>query len=288
MQERFNLEYLNTFVIAAETKKFNVTAEMVYRSHSSVSTQIKKLEEQVGEPLFIREKDTLTLTQAGETLYKYAQQILELNDSAFNSLNNADWQGALTLGVPTDYVAFLVKKVYPTIKQEFNDYNFDIVASRSRILRKQMAEGKVDISLVAMEPQYSDDYPLWEEKMFWVASHDLTLDASQSLPVALFSDNCIVNNYSLRCLKKTDANFKVVFKSTMMDNIASAVQAGVAVSLLPESLITTDMRILSTDLIDCPFKLKVGLTSKDQTHRDIVQRLGQLIRSKVSLATIPA
>ena len=73
MQERFNLEYLNTFVTAAETGKLNITAEMVYRSPSSVSTQIKNLEKQVGAPLFIRNKEALSLTKSGEILYQYAQ-----------------------------------------------------------------------------------------------------------------------------------------------------------------------------------------------------------------------
>ncbi|WP_200801268.1 LysR family transcriptional regulator [Clostridium sp. Marseille-P2415] len=86
MDQYFNLEYLNTFLIAADTRKLNVTAELTYRSHSAVSTQIKKLETQIGAPLFIRNKDTLTLTRGGELLYTYAKDILNANNIAFRSL----------------------------------------------------------------------------------------------------------------------------------------------------------------------------------------------------------
>lgn len=121
MSERFNLEYLNTFMIAAETGKFNTTAELVYLSHSSVSTQIKKLEDQVGTLLFIRNKDTLTLTQTGETLYNYAKKILELNDKAFNSMSNSNWEGAVTFGLPTDYSQLYLQRIYPLLKKKISE-----------------------------------------------------------------------------------------------------------------------------------------------------------------------
>lgn len=260
MKERFNLEYLNTFVIAAETGKFNVTAEMVYRSHSSVSMQIKKLEEQINMPLFIRSKDTLTLTKVGETLYSYARQILDLNDSAFNSLNHSDWKGSLTFGVPTDYADFFIRFVYPKLQEEYPDFNLKTICSRSRELRNDIKTNHINAAMVAMEPQYSDDIFLWEEELCWVSSKDFIYEADSYLPIALFSDNCIINNHSLYCLKKTNINFKIVFASTMMDNIASCVKTGAAISLLPKSLITDEFRILPLDFLPCPFTLKIGLT----------------------------
>ena len=88
MNKHVNLEYLNTFVIAAETGKLNITSELVFRSPSAVSTQIKVLEEQFDTKLFNRRKNSLILTSDGETLLKYAQEILNLNNAAFHSLKS--------------------------------------------------------------------------------------------------------------------------------------------------------------------------------------------------------
>lgn len=277
MQERFNLEYLNTFVTAAETGKLNITAEMVYRSPSSVSTQIKNLEKQVGAPLFIRNKEALSLTKSGEILYQYAQKILELNDSAFNIIHNSDWKGALTFGVPTDYTQLFLTSIYPRLQEKYPDFHFTTVCSRSREIRKQIEEGKINIAIVAMEPQYTDDIFLWEEPLHWVCSKNFIHKPDSRLPVALFSNNCIVNNHSLYCLKKTNVDFQIVFTSTVLDNIADCVKSGVAVSLLPESLITDAFSTLSEDFITCPFTLKFGLTWGENADEAMLKEITEIV-----------
>jgi DNA-binding transcriptional LysR family regulator len=282
MSERFNLEYLNTFMIAAETGKFNTTAELVYLSHSSVSTQIKKLEDQVGTLLFIRNKDTLTLTQTGETLYNYAKKILELNDKAFNSMSNSNWEGAVTFGLPTDYSQLYLQRIYPLLKKRYPNFSFSTVCSRSRAIRKQIEEAKINVAIIAMEPQYLEDIPLWEEKLFWVANQAFDVESNRPLPIALFSDNCIVNNHSLHCLKKTNIDFEVVFTSSMLENIADCVKSGLAVSLLPESLINEEFKILSEDFISCPYKLKLGLTWDKNAHMEMVEEIALLVQSSLS------
>ncbi|EOH93030.1 hypothetical protein I588_00803 [Enterococcus pallens ATCC BAA-351] len=284
MNDRFNLEYLNTFLIAAETGKFNITAELVYRSHSSVSTQIKKLEQQIGAPLFIRnKKDNVTLTKAGETLYDYAQKILDLNDRAFRSIKNSNWKGSLSFGLPTDYTKFFLNSIYPELLRSYPDFTFETICSRSRKLRDQIAEGRVSIAIVAMEPQFSEDIFLWSEKLYWVSSKEFNFQNLDKLPVALFSDNCIVNNHSLYCLKRAKKNFEVVFTSTMLENIAECVKNNIAVSLLPESLIDDDFQIIPENFISCPYKLNFGLTWEENADLDMVENIASTIRNSFRL-----
>ena len=71
-----NLENLEIFVLAAETKQFKLTAELSFKSASAVTIQIQKLEEQLGSKFFVRDKGNLKLTQNGKILYEYAKQML--------------------------------------------------------------------------------------------------------------------------------------------------------------------------------------------------------------------
>ena len=281
MKKRLNLEYLNTFLIAAETGKLNATAELTYRSHSAVSTQIKKLEEQIDAPLFIRSKNTLILTKAGETLVDYAQRILALNDAAFNSMSDSDWGGDMTLAIPTDYSRLFLQSFYPKIQEKLPHFNFSTVFSRSREIRKKVDEGKIQFAIAAMEPEYGEEVLLWEEGLYWVCSKQFEHEPDAPIPIALFSDDCIINNHSLYCLKKTRLDFQIRFTSTVMDNIADCVRSGLAVSLLPESMMTDEFQVLSPEFLPCAFTLKMGCIWQEKADTNIVNTLIESIKAQV-------
>ena len=282
MPNCLNLDYLNTFLTAAETGRLNITAELVYRSHSAVSMQIKKLEEQVGAALFIRNKDTLTLTRQGEILMEYAKHILELNSAVFSSISNHNWSGNIVFGIPTDYSELYIRHIHPRISEHLSDIRLTTVCSRSRELRRQMKEGKINIAIVAMEPQYTEDMLLWEEPLCWVHAGNFERPPDAPLPIALFADNCIVNNHSLYCLKKSNVDFNIVFTSTMLDNIVQAVKAGVAVSLLPKSLITDDLQCVSPEFLPCPFSLKIGCCWDEHADYGILNRIMNCIKEWIA------
>ncbi|MHA7833213.1 MAG: LysR family transcriptional regulator, partial [Algiphilus sp.] len=67
---------LRTFVHLADSRSFSRTAEGIGRSQSSVSTQIRKLEDTLHVQLFARDRRNVRLTPEGEKLLGYAEQIL--------------------------------------------------------------------------------------------------------------------------------------------------------------------------------------------------------------------
>lgn len=75
-------EVLRTFVAIAETGNFSTAAEAVFRTPSAVSMQIKKLEEQLGATLFLRDARSVSLKRHGEMLLSYARNILALSNEA--------------------------------------------------------------------------------------------------------------------------------------------------------------------------------------------------------------
>lgn len=272
MENYFNLEYLNTFLVAAETGKLNQTAELTYRSHSAVSTQIKRLEEQIGTPLFVRNKNMLTLTRGGEVLQEYAQKMLSTNSTAFQALTGKTWNGMISIGVPTDYAELFMSRLYPRLVKSMSEYHFSVEFGRSRHIRKKIIERKLDFAIAANEPQYEDDIPLWEEKLYWVCSRDFTMP-SDYFPVAVFSDDCILNNHALYCLKKSTVPFRILFSSTDMLNIASCVKAGAAIALLPESMISADFQLLPENVLARPVPLKVGCTWNEATDHAVLNKI---------------
>ena len=77
-----DLDLLRTLQLAMQSGSFKQAAELVGRTQSAVSLQMKRLELQVGVPLFRRDGRSLALTEAGRVLLEYSQRLLALNDEA--------------------------------------------------------------------------------------------------------------------------------------------------------------------------------------------------------------
>ena len=71
-----DLRDLKTFLHLAESRHFGRSARAMHVSPSTLSRQIQRLEEDLGQPLFVRDNRTVTLTEAGEALRVFAQQTL--------------------------------------------------------------------------------------------------------------------------------------------------------------------------------------------------------------------
>ena len=96
---------LKVFCTVAETKSFSKTSEIIHLTQPAVSLQIQAIEEKYETKLFDRSSSTVTLTTAGEILYKYAKEILTLYASAEKAIAKQTglFKGSLTVGAGSKY-----------------------------------------------------------------------------------------------------------------------------------------------------------------------------------------
>src|SRR6476646_7522741 len=97
-----DLDVLRTFVAIAETGNFSTAAEVVFRTPSAVSMQVKKLEEQLGTILFLRDARSVSLTEGGEVLLGYARRMITLSNEAVSRFIMPDMRGVARVGAPED------------------------------------------------------------------------------------------------------------------------------------------------------------------------------------------
>lgn len=82
-----NTEELKTFIILSKVKNFTLAAEQLFIAQSTVTNRIGELEKEVGKRLFTRGSKTVTLTESGEVFLRYAERILELQDTSIEEMN---------------------------------------------------------------------------------------------------------------------------------------------------------------------------------------------------------
>ena len=98
-----DIDLLKTFVAICDSKSFTAAARQVGRTQSAVSLQMRRLEESLGRPLFLRGAPGATLTEHGVLLLPNARRILAAVNEALVSFDRATVEGIVVVGMPDDY-----------------------------------------------------------------------------------------------------------------------------------------------------------------------------------------
>ena len=103
MAASLDLDQLRTFVAIAETGSFTRAGDVVFKTQSAVSMQMRRLEERIGKPIFARDGRASRLTEEGERLLGYARRMVRLADETVAAFDDTELSGSVRLGTPDDY-----------------------------------------------------------------------------------------------------------------------------------------------------------------------------------------
>ncbi|NTJ08284.1 LysR family transcriptional regulator [Rhizobium lusitanum] len=138
---------LKTFLAVARNRSFTRTAEEVHLAQSSVSDQIQSLETELGAALFIRSRSGLELTAAGETLRRYAEEILTVADEARAAVEAAAGvaAGTVMIGALETVASMRLPKWLSTFQSDHPDINLRVKVAGSGDLLRKLEDGEIDI-----------------------------------------------------------------------------------------------------------------------------------------------
>jgi len=143
---------LATFSVAARTLNFTNAALSLGYAQSSVTAQIKSLEEDLGSALFNRVGNRLELTEPGERFLVYAERILALAIEAKASLQDEGGVGTLRFTAPESVCTYLLPPVLKGLKDKFPGIHVQFPPGFGRHFRRQVPDGTVDFAFILEEP----------------------------------------------------------------------------------------------------------------------------------------
>src|SRR3569832_2867934 len=126
--DMLDLELLRSFVSVVDAGGFTRAGERVHRTQSTVSQQIKRLEDDVGQPLLYRNGKDVTPTEAGERLLSYARRLLALEEDARSVLARPGNEGAVRLGVPEEFAAYRLAELLASLARSHPGLRLDVRA----------------------------------------------------------------------------------------------------------------------------------------------------------------
>ncbi|MET0746987.1 MAG: LysR family transcriptional regulator [Rhizobium sp.] len=239
-------DILRTFVAIAETGNFSTAAEAVHRTPSAVSMQIKKLEEQLGVILFLRDARSVSLTEHGEMLLSYARNMLALSNEAVSRFIMPELSGVVRLGAPDDIGERLLPSILKSFSQTYPGIMIDVVVDMSLALKKRVEEQRLDIALIncATRPFPTDGEVIYTERLVWAGAKCGTAHRRDPLPISVWEDGCVWRSDAIGQLQQNKRNYRVAFLSAHTMAQRAAVISDLAVAPFPRSYVTEDMTVL--------------------------------------------
>jgi DNA-binding transcriptional LysR family regulator len=242
----FDLELLRSFVSVVDSGGFTRAGERVHRTQSTVSQQIKRLEDDVGQRLLDRSGKDVTPTEAGERLLSYARRLLSLAEEARDVMGKPGSEGAVRLGFPEDFAAHRLTKLLASFSRTRPGLRLDVRVDQSMYLRRDLERGDLDLALFKRDAGGKDGIAVWPERVHWVTSKSHPIDAKiQSVPLIGFPAGCLYRARAIHAIESTGRNWHMAYTSSSLAGIQAAVAAGLGLSILSGIAIQADHRVLT-------------------------------------------
>jgi LysR family hydrogen peroxide-inducible transcriptional activator len=239
------MQQLRYVVAVARTGNFSRAAEQCRVAQPSLSQQIMKLEEELGERLFDRMKREAKLTAHGETFLRRAVKILEEVDAAKREASDAQslLRGTLTIGVLPTIAPYLLPDVLARFTEKFPGVELVVQEDTTARLLKLAHAYEIDFALVS-QPINDDRLEvreLFTEELLLALppGHPLTrrrtvnlADLTQERLIVMKEGHCLGDQVLGFC-ERHDRKPKISFRSAQLETIQSLVNSGLGLSLIP-------------------------------------------------------
>jgi DNA-binding transcriptional LysR family regulator len=174
------MSQLEFFLKVVAEGSFSKAADRVGRTQPAVSIAVRRLEEEVGAPLFDRSQKVPTLTEAGVVIQDYARRILALRDQARGAVAElrALRRGLVRVGANESTSLYLLPQVILAFRERHPEIKVEIYRHVSERLPREVLQGSVDFAVLAFEPEDRD------LESFCVLRDELALILNPAHPLA--------------------------------------------------------------------------------------------------------
>lgn len=254
----FDFDLLRSFVAVVDHGGFTRAAARLGRTQSTVSLQIKRLEDALNQQVFVRDRRGIYLTTEGEILLTYARRLLKTADEARVRLLEPDVGGVVRLGTPEDFATLHLPDVLSRFSRAHPQVNLEVNCDFTDNLLDGFGKGQYDLVLCKREPQgggggggggfgSAEAASVWREPLVWAGSDRLSLPPDAEVPLVLAPNPDIYRRRALTALEAVRRRWRTVYTSPSLAGIQAAVSAGLGVTILPKEMVRPGLMMLGAE-----------------------------------------
>lgn len=249
-----DFKQLKAFLTVAETGNVTRAAEVLHLVQPAVSRQLKLLEEDIGLPLFERERHGMVLTAAGHSLVTYARRaMLELERARAEIAGSSNGIGGLvTLGLLPSSIDALAGPLVSALAADYPGIQVRIAMGYAGTLLKWLESGEVDAALLygAERSPEIQTRPLIEEPLWVIGPKDAKLRKSRPVSLGALAASPLVlpsTSHGIRTLVDhacavSNTELRISVETNALSVQRSLVLSGHGLTILPPIAVADDLR----------------------------------------------
>jgi DNA-binding transcriptional LysR family regulator len=243
-----DLDLLRAFAAVAEAQSFTRAGVRLGRTQSTISLQIKRLEENVNAELFSRDPRNVTLTGQGEALLVQARRLLRLNDEIIGEMFERSLEGEVRFGAPEDFATTHLPGILGDYARAYPHVSLSVTCDLTLRLMDKMSQGELDLALIKREPMGADGgVPVWREELVWVGAGEDVLPAAAPVPLVVAPTPCVYRKRATAALDVAQRAWRITYTSPSLAGQQAALRAGLGVTALPTEMVPEDLMKFGPD-----------------------------------------
>jgi len=277
VRTNLDLDTLRTLAVANELGGLAQAAERLGRTPSAISLQMKRLQDDLGTPLFRKRGRGLALTEAGEIALAYARRILALNDELLETLQGLNIAGQLRVGCPQDFASIL-PSVLAHFASLYPQMQIELRIEGNAALADAIEKSEIDLAIVIGQQDRTAAQTIGQLDIVWIASPSFRPTQGQPLPLAVLGPQCAFRKRAIEHLETAKIRYRIAANSPSLDGLWAALLGGLGITArtalnLPEGL-TCARSLYSLPPLG---SLPVSLHRSTQSPSDAADRMASLL-----------
>jgi DNA-binding transcriptional LysR family regulator len=276
-------DQLRSFMAIVDTGSFTRAADRVHKTQSAVSMHIRRLEQQLGRPLFVKQGRGVRLSGDGDRLVDFAREMLRIEASALMHVGQKGLAGQVRLGIPDDYAEVFMPAIMEGFARKHPFVEVSVICEGSLALAERIRSHELDIALVTDCAAIQNVEIVREEPLVWVAHPRFCIVPGEPLPLALGAVTCNWRQTAVSALEDAGRDFRILLSSNNYSAIEPMLRTRLAMSVLPLGAVREGMKVLgpADGLPELPTS-RMGLLFAPPPGSEALA-LAEMVRASVSI-----
>lgn len=229
LRTNLDLDTLRTLAVAHDRGGLGQAAEHLSRTPSAISLQMKRLQDDLGVPVFRKRGRGLALTEAGEVALSYARRILALNDELLDTLQGAKLSGHIRIGCPQDFAAAL-PPVLSHFASLYPQMQIELLVDGNASLLEAVRTSRIDMAAIIGHEPDANGQIIGQLDIMWIAASTFTPPRKQPLPLAVLGPRCPFRRAALHHLEAGKIPYRIAANSPSLDGLWASLLGGLGVT----------------------------------------------------------
>ncbi|GBQ22567.1 transcriptional regulator [Gluconacetobacter sacchari DSM 12717] len=245
MARTLDLLLIRTFVTVADCSSMTNAGNKLHLTQAAVSQHVRRLEDQLGWPLFERARAGLRLTRSGERLLRKARHLLALNDEILDDFGEQALKGPLRLGVPPDLIGTMIAPILKAFSETWPQVELFLVSSASPDLKEFLRKGELDLAILEEPAGQETGECLAVDRLVWVGARGGQAFSRCPLPISMVPATCAFRPILLDALHESGTPWRSAFETGSIEAAMTTVRADLAVMPWLSSIVPEDLVVLT-------------------------------------------